>query len=73
MKAARHDLETVLYGTLQPWSLVLSDIESLSNVNLLKSEVKLNIGAQNARVNSVSSTSTTLIMLTQNPLKPVTH
>ena len=45
MKAARHDLETVRYGTHQPWSLVLSDIESLSNVNLLKSEVKLNIGA----------------------------
>ena len=45
MKAARHDLETVRYGTPQPWSLVLSDIESLSNVNLLKSEVKLNIGA----------------------------
>ena len=45
MKAAQHDLETVRYGTPQPWSLVLSDIESLSNVNLLKSEVKLNIGA----------------------------
>lgn len=45
MKTVRYGVEAALYGTLQPWSLVLSDIESLSNVNLLKSEVKLNIGA----------------------------
>ena len=40
IRAVRHGLETALYRAPQLWSLVPTDLKSLSNVNLFKSKIK---------------------------------